>query len=177
MHRTEIAILRSPKLDWKRLTEILPGALEALGLVHDDGASDGQITVYDRGDEGCVLHLEKNALARRAARAIATRAELPVQLFEVVGTSGGVRNRFRTNAFVATAKGELNDAEGKELDLEDVRETWGGGSLSDQAQRVLEEFASSLRSSAAPPGCCGWAIARARQAAPRPHAWPRCWVC
>jgi hypothetical protein len=150
MHRTEIAILRSPKLDWKRLTEILPGALEALGLVHDDGASDGQITVYDRGDEGCVLHLEKNALARRAARAIATRAAFPVPLFEVVGTSGGVRNRFRTNAFVATEKGELRDAEGKELDLEDARETWGGGSLSDQAQRVLEEFAQqpSLQRSA-----------------------------
>ena len=141
MQRTEIAILRSPQLDWTRLTEFLPRALEALGLIHDDTGADGQITIYDRGEAGCVLHLEKNALARRAARALATRAAIPVELFEVVGTSGGKRNRFRAAAFLATASGELKDAEGKELDFEDPAETWGGGDLQAQARRVLEEFA------------------------------------
>jgi len=141
MQRTELAILRSSQLDWQRLVEILPGALEALGLVHDDAASDGQITIFDRGESGCVLHLEKAALARRAARALATRASAKVELFEVVGTSGGKNNKFRAAAFVATPSGELKNAEGKELDFDDPTETWGGGGLGDQAQRVLEEFA------------------------------------
>jgi hypothetical protein len=141
MQRTEIAVLRSSQLDWKRLVEILPGALEALGLVHDDNASDGQITVFDRGEAGCVLRLEKTALARRAARAVAKRASVKVELFEVIGTNGGKQSRFRAAAFLATPDGELRDAEGRELDFDDPSETWGGGQLDDQTQRVLEEFA------------------------------------
>jgi len=82
------------------------------------------------------------ALARRAARAVATRLQVAVSLFEVVGSRGSKRFRFRTAAWKAACDGELSPAEGKELDLEDPEETWGGGSFEVQAERVLELFAS-----------------------------------
>jgi hypothetical protein len=141
MHRIELCALRSIDISWERLVAVLPQALEALGLAHDEAATDGEVTLQDRGGEGRLVVFMNAALARRAALAVATRAGAPVALFEVIGTSGGKRVRFRTAAFKATAAGELRDAEGKELDLEDPAQTWGGGDLSKQAQRVLEEFA------------------------------------
>ena len=57
------------------------------------------------------------------------------------GTSGGKRTHFRTTAWKALATGELREAEGQELDLEDPAQTWGGGDLPAQASRVLEAFA------------------------------------
>jgi hypothetical protein len=141
MRRLELIGLRATELSWDRLVGVLPSAFEALGLVHDDAASDGQVTLRDHGGGGCVLLLDDAALARRTALALATRGGVPVELFEVIATSGGKRFRFRTAAFKATPAGELRAAEGKELDLEDAAQTWGGGELDKQAGRVLEEFA------------------------------------
>lgn len=141
MRRAELAALRSTRLRWERLVEVLPAALESLGLVHDDASGDGQVTLQDHGEAGCVLLLDDHALARRAALALATRAGVPIDVFEVVGSSGK-HNRFRTRAFAASAAGELRDAEGKELDLEDTSRSWGAGSLADQARHVLDEFAT-----------------------------------
>ena len=141
MHRIELCALRSTELSWEQLAAVLPQALEALGLIHDEAGTDGEVTLQDRGDEGRLVLVQNKALARRAALAVSTRAAAPIGLYEVIGTSGGKRVRFRTAAFQATAAGELRAAEGKELDLEDPAETWGGGSLEKQAHRVLEEFA------------------------------------
>jgi hypothetical protein len=141
MRRLELIGLRATELSWDRLVGVLPSALEALGLAHDDAATDGQITLRDHGGAGCVLLLDDAALARRTALALATRAAVAVELFEVIATSGGKRFRFRTAAFKATPAGELRAAEGKELDFEDAAQTWGGGELDKQAGRVLEEFA------------------------------------
>jgi hypothetical protein len=148
MRRCEQAALRSSKLHWDQLAAVLPRALEAIGLAADDGGAEGQLTVQDHGESGCVVLLDDCALARRAALAVATRAQVPVELFEVIGTAGSKRLRFRTTAFRASAAGELRDAEGKELDLEDPAQEWGGGTLLDRARRVLEEFAT-LQSGAA----------------------------
>jgi hypothetical protein len=141
MRRLELIALRSAALRWSQLTEALPRTLETLGLVHDEAATDGEITVLDHGEEGCVLLLDDCALARRAALSLATRSQAAVDVFEVIATSGGKHHRFRTAAFKATAKGELKDAEGEELDLEDHEQTWGGGDLAQQARRVLDLFA------------------------------------
>jgi hypothetical protein len=140
MRRIERIALHSKDLRWEPLGKVLPAALEALGLVADDDATDGEITLRDRGDDGCIIQMGHTALARRAALAIATRAGVTLMIYEVVGSAGEKRNRFRTQAQKATAKGELRPAEGKELDLEDEGQKWGGGSLADQAERVLEEF-------------------------------------
>jgi len=141
MNRIELTALFSADMRWDGLVDDLPPALESLGLTHDDQASDGALTVHDHGEEGCVLVLGNIELGRRAARALATRLKVPVTVFEVVGSRGTKRSRFRTEAWKATPAGELNPAEGRELDLEDPEETWGGGSLEEQAQHVLKLFA------------------------------------
>jgi hypothetical protein len=141
MRRIERIALHAKELRWEPLGKVLPAALEALGLVADDEATDGEITLRDLGEDGCIVQMGHSALARRAACAIATRAGVNLMVYEVVGSAGEKRNRFRTQAHKATAKGELKPAEGKELDLEDEGQKWGGGSLADQAERVLEEFA------------------------------------
>ncbi len=141
MRRIELIALRSRALRWPRLGEVLPPALETLGLAHDDAEGDGRITLQDHGERGCVLLFDHAKLSRRAALLLATRAGVSIDVFEVIGTSGGNRNRFRTEAFRATAQGELKPAEGQELDLEDPQQQWGGGDLEAQATRVLREFA------------------------------------
>lgn len=141
MRRIELVALRSPALRWQRLGEVLPAALETLGLAHDDGGADGTISLRDHGERGCVALFDHARLARRAALQLATRAGVAIDLFEVIGTSGGKRNRFRTEAFRATPQGELRPAEGQELDLEDPEQQWGGGDLAMQATVVLREFA------------------------------------
>ena len=142
MRRIELIALRSKDLRWEPLGKVLPPALEALGLTADDAATDGEITLRDRGDDGCIIQLQSAALARRAALAIATRSGCSLFIYEVVGSAGEKRSRFRTKAFKATAQGELKDHEGVELDLEDPDQHWGGGDLEEQATRVLEAFAS-----------------------------------
>jgi hypothetical protein len=141
MRRSELIALRSKELRWERLVETLPAALEASGLVADDSASDGAVTIRDHGEAGCTLLVDRAALARRVGLALARRAGVGLEIFEVIGTFGGKRNRFRTTAWKATLEGELKDAEGKELDLEDASQTWGGGTLAAQTRRVLDEFA------------------------------------
>ena len=141
MRRIELIALRSTALRWQRLGEVLPPTLETLGLAHDDAESDGRITLHDHGERGCVALFDHAKLARRAALLLATRAGVAIDVFEVIGTSGGKRNRFRTEAFRATAQGELRPAEGQELDLEDPDQQWGGGDLQAQTTRVLGEFA------------------------------------
>jgi|GEM_PF-2044276 len=141
MRRTELIALRASALSWERLTEFLPPTLDAVGLVHDPAGPDGEVTVLDHGDQGRIVLFDKASLARRAALALSTRAGVPISVFEVIGTAGSKRYRFRTTAFKATAQGELLPAEGKELDLEDEAQQWGGGDLEEQAHRVLEEFA------------------------------------
>lgn len=145
MHRIELAALRSADLRWEKLVNELPPTLESLGLAQDDGAKDGEVVVYDHGEDGCTLLVPKVTLARRAARSLAARSGVEVQLFEVVGSAGSKRFRFRTTAWRATAKGELRPGEGRELDLEDPEETWGGGTLDVQANRVLDLFADLVR--------------------------------
>ena len=144
MRRIELVALRSTDLRWQRLGEVLPPTLDTLGLAHDDGATDGSLTLLDHGESGCVVMFDHAKLARRAALLLATRAGVSVDLFEVIGTSGGKRNRFRTEALRATPGGELRPAEGQELDLEDPDQHWGGGDLEAQATRVLGDFAMLL---------------------------------
>lgn len=142
MRRTESIALRSTGLRWDPLTELLPQTLEALGLsVLYGTGGDGQVTMIDHREDGCIVLLDDASVGRRAALALATKAGVAVELFEVIGTGGTKRSRFRTAAFLATAAGELRPAEGKELDLEDPEQTWGGGDLEAQSARVLEEFA------------------------------------
>jgi hypothetical protein len=141
MKRIELTALVSAKMRWEMLVAGLPPALESIGLAHDDGATDGEIVVIDHGDDGCVLLLGRVALARRVARALATRLKVDVTVFEVVGSRGSKRFRFQTAASRATAEGGLVPADGVELDLEDREETWGGGTLEVQAKRVLDLFA------------------------------------
>ncbi|MBI5545402.1 MAG: hypothetical protein HY901_16070 [Deltaproteobacteria bacterium] len=145
MHRIELTALRSSALRWEQLVSELPPALESLGLVHDDAATDGTAVVLDHGTDGCTILFENVALSRRAARALATRTGVPIALFEVVGTAGTKRFRFRTTAWRATAVGEMLGAEGVELDLEDPEESWGGGPLEVQANRVLDLYAELNR--------------------------------
>jgi hypothetical protein len=140
MRRIELIALRPAALTWEHLTQLLPPALEAAGLAHDEGGRDGEITVLDHGEE-CVVIVDSATLAPRVALALARRASTAIDLFQVVGTRGEKRSRFRTAAWRATPEGELRDAEGKELDLEDPEQSWGGGGLEEQARRVLDEFA------------------------------------
>jgi hypothetical protein len=137
MRRIELAALRTTRLSWEQLGEVTNPTLEPLGLAPD--GSDVKVELHDRGDNGRVLIIPNFALARRAARALATKTGGPVSIFEVVGTAGGTRFRFRTEAWEATATGELKPAEGAELDLEGD----GGwiGSLAEQAHQVLDAFA------------------------------------
>lgn len=141
MNRIELAALRSSALRWEMLVADLPPALESIGLAHDEAAKDGEVVVQDFGEEGCVLRMGNVALARRAARALATRLKVPVLVFETTGSRGTKRFKFKTTAWRATPAGALDAAEGKELDLDDPEETWGGGTLEVQGRKVLELFA------------------------------------
>jgi hypothetical protein len=141
MNRIELTALCSADMRWEMLVADLSPTLESLGLAQDDKATDGEVVVNDRGDEGCVLMMGNVALSRRVARALATRLKVDVDLFEVVGSRGTKRFRFRTTGWRATAAGAMNPHDGKELDLEDPEETWGGGSLDVQGKRVLDLYA------------------------------------
>ncbi len=145
MHRIELTALRSAHLRWEKLIDDLPPTLESLGLAHDDAATDGAAVALDEGEDGCTILFDHLELGRRAARALAIRSGVPVGVFEVVGSAGSKRFRFRTTAWRATPAGELLAGEGRELDLEDPEETWGGGSLEVQANRVLDLFADLNR--------------------------------
>ncbi len=141
MNRIELTALSSSAMRWDMLVAELSPALESVGLVYDEQASDGAIEVLDHGDEGCVLLGGNVGLGRRVARALATRLKVDIELFEVTGTRGSKRFHFRTTAWKASAAGALEPFEGKELDLEDPEETWGGGTLEVRANRVLTLFA------------------------------------
>ncbi len=145
MRRVETVLLHSPELPFERLQEVLSAALEAVGVTIAAGRTDAELVLVDRRDEGSLAYVDDVALARRLARALATRAPAEVRLFEVVGTAGQQRSRFRTEAFRALASGELRPAEGTELDLEDAAQTWGGGELEAQAAVVLLEFSGLER--------------------------------
>jgi hypothetical protein len=138
MRRVELTALRSTGWTWEAIAEALEPALDGIGL--SPGGSDVSVDILDRGAHGRVLVFDHGALARRAALALAKRTGSPVSIFEVVATGGGKQFNFRTAAWLATASGELKTAEGKELDLESDGE-WVG-SLEDQAQQVLDAFAS-----------------------------------
>ncbi len=142
MRRTESIALRSADFRYAPLVEGLPKIFESLGFrLFSESAGDGQIFVLDHRDHGCVLLVDDATLARRAARALAATIGGSVKLYEVIGTGGEKRFRFRTEALEATKSGELRPAEGKELDLDDLQQNWGGGPLEAQSKRVLEEFA------------------------------------
>lgn len=141
MKRIELAALCSRELRWDKLVADFPPALESIGLAHADSSSDGEVIVLDHGEEGCVILFDRVGLAQRAARALATRSGAVVRVYEVVGSRGEKRSKFRTSAWRAVPSGELAPAEGRELDLEDPEETWGGGPLDQQANRVLDLFA------------------------------------
>ncbi|MFN7135218.1 MAG: hypothetical protein ACK4N5_24295 [Myxococcales bacterium] len=140
MRRVHLTTLTLTKVLWDGLTEALPPALEAAGLAPDDDG-DEALTVFDHGEGGCVITLDDAALARRVALELARRAGAPVDIYEVTGTAGPKRNRFRTTAQRAMPDGALKPHEGRELDLEDDAQTWGGGTLEAQAQRVMREYA------------------------------------
>jgi hypothetical protein len=142
MKRMEKALLRCPTLRIDRLDELLPGAMEAAGkaLLYEPGG-DGALSTVDHLGEGCLILVDDAELAHRLALALAPRAAGKVDVFAVTGTAGSKRFRFHTQANTATALGEWKDAEGRELDLEDASQTWGGGDLEKQGERVLEEFA------------------------------------
>lgn len=145
MRRIEVTALRSAELRWDQLVADLPPVLESLGLVHDEAASHGEATVLDLGEDGCTILLGDVALSRRAALALAGRSGKAIELFEVVGSAGEKRFRFRTTAWRAMSDGELRAADGVELDLEDPEEEWGGGPLEVRANRVLDLFAELNR--------------------------------
>ncbi len=141
MKRIELAALCSRDLRWDKLVADLPPALESIGLAHSDSTADGEAVVLDHGEEGCVILFDRVGLAQRAARALATRSGATVMVYEVVGSRGEKRSKFRTTAWRAAPSGELAAAEGRELDLEDPEENWGGGTLDQQANKVLDLFA------------------------------------
>lgn len=136
MRRVELAALCSTAVAWEELLSSVDPLLEGVGL--SPGGSDVELQLDDRGALGRILTFSRSAVARRAAVALATRTKAPVKVFEVVGTVGKVF-RFRTEAFLATAQGELRPAEGKELDLEDPQGFTGD--LLEQSHQVLEAFA------------------------------------
>jgi hypothetical protein len=141
MHRIEMTALRSPALRWDQLVEHLPPALESIGLSHDEKATDGKATVLDHGEHGCTILMDNVGLSRRVALALAKRSGVAVDLYEVVGTAGAKRFRFQTTAWRATPAGEQKPGDGHELDLEDPEEEWGGGTLEERAETVLQLFA------------------------------------
>ena len=163
MRRCEIVALRAEKLGWDELSAVLPATLEAIGLIHDEAGADGFVTVRDHGEAGRVVLVDNASLARRAALALSTRSSTSIQLFEVIGTSGSKRNRFRTTAFVATPAGELKPAEGQELDLEDAERTWGGGSLKQDAAAPCARCSPGCGGS--DPGCARPSTRRSRTTA------------
>jgi len=122
--------------DWDALNASVVPALDSVGLVPGSGVD---VMLLDRGDHGRVLIFEDAALARRAALAIAKQSASQVDVFEVVGSAGEKRNRFRVAAWTATAAGELKSAEGEEVDLEDP-EGWTGD-LDEQTHEVLDAYA------------------------------------
>lgn len=140
MRKCELAALRSPGLTWEGFIELLPSTLESLGLAVDSKGRDGELTVRDHAELGCVVALTNGSLARRAALVLASKLDAPVDVFEAVGTGGDKGFKFRTAAFRATPEGELRDAEGDELDLDDPEQQWGGGALDARTQRVLRDF-------------------------------------
>ena len=140
MRRHELAALCTKGLTWEKLSQLLPKTLEGLGLAYDEAATDGAITLYDHGDSRVVV-VDRTALARRAALSLSTVAQVSMTVYEVVGTAGEARYRFRTAAQRTTADGALLPAEGAELDLEDAAQQWGGGDLESRTIRVLHEFA------------------------------------
>ncbi len=142
MRRIELIALRLPKVPWSKLEEDLPPTLEAMGLVPDDQATHGELAIEDHGDEGTLVSVDSAPLARRIAVALAKRTGQRVELYEVVGTRGEKRIRFRTTAVRAAPTGALEPFEGKELDLEDDKQTLGGGGLEAQAKQVMKEFAN-----------------------------------
>lgn len=104
------------------------------------GAGDVAVALLDLGAGGRVALFDDAALARRAALALAKQTRAQAEVFEVVGTAGSKRFRFRTEAWLATPEGDLRSAEGREVNLDDP-EAWIGD-LAEQADQVLEAFAS-----------------------------------
>lgn len=140
MRKCELAALRAPGLTWERFNDLLPSTLDSLGLSVDDKGRDGSLTVRDHAELGCVVVFTSGSLARRAGLVLAPTLGENVEIFEAVGTGGEKGFRFRTAAAQATPGGELRDAEGEELDLDDPEQTWGGGALDARTQRVLRDF-------------------------------------
>lgn len=136
MRRVELAALCSKAISWDELLPAVDPLLDSVGL--SPGGKDVKLEIDDRGELGRILTFDRSASARRAAVALAVKTQAPVKVFEVVATVGKVF-RFRTEAFLATAQGELKPAEGKELDLEDPQGFTGD--LLEQAHQVLEAFA------------------------------------
>lgn len=140
MRKCELAAIRSESLTWDRFQQLLPSALDGLGLAADAKGRDGEFTVRDHAELGCVVLFSNSALAQRAALVLAPILEAPVDVYEAVGTSGENGFKFRTAAFKATPDRTLSPSEGEELDLDDPAEDWGGGALDARTQRVLRDF-------------------------------------
>jgi len=107
-------------------------------LGHSAGAGVA-VALLDLGADGRVALFDDAALARRAALALAKQTQARADVYEVVGTAGPKRFRFRTEAWLATPEGDLRGAEGREVNLDDP-EVWTGD-LAEQADQVLEAFA------------------------------------
>jgi len=140
MQKQELVALRLKKAHYQDILDRLPSTFDTLGIVLDEGARDGELTVRDHGELGCVVVLGSGELGQRAARALAPKVAAPVQVYVVNGTNAGTRYRFRAAAFEATPDGHIRDHSGVELDFEDLQQTWGGGTLDARAHRVLREF-------------------------------------
>lgn len=147
MSRRELTALRSTGVSWDRLEEQLPSVYEAIGVAPDSAAKDGKLTIQDHGAHGCVIHVDGSELGRRLALDLARRFGATVEIYEVIATGGGKGFKFRTEAYKATAAGELKAAEGVELDFDDPEQDWGGGDLQTRGERVLRDF-GTLRTEA-----------------------------
>lgn len=147
MRKIERAALRTKTWSWAQLQESFSPAMAPVGLTPGDG--DVSVALLDLGDDGRVAIFDDGALARRAGLALAAKIGAPVDVFEVLGTAGPKRFRFRTTAWRATPEGDLKSIEGQEVNLEDP-EAWTGD-FAEQADQVLSAFArfeSSTRESA-----------------------------
>lgn len=140
MRKCELAVIQAEKLNWDRFQELLTPTLDGLGLAADPKGRDGEFTVRDHDELGCVVAFTNSALAQRAALVLAPLLQKQVNVYVAVGTSGENGFKFRTDAFKATPDGALTPSEGEELDLEDPEEDWGGGALDARTQRVLRDF-------------------------------------